>query len=101
MTEDSAWIKAERDHEFRMLREQNEDRKLQRRAVTERITHITVGVTIVLVVAIVVTLIWRVTVNWSAADTERDRICAETGGTRAAINGGGVVCIHLGEIEPG
>ena len=101
MTEDSAWIKAERDHEYRMLREANEDRRLRRRAATERITHITIGVTTVLVVGILAFLIWRVVSNGTAADVERDRICAAMGGARATINGGGVVCVHLGEVEAG
>lgn len=98
---DETWIKAERAHEYRMAEIASNERKQRRRQMTERVTAITVGVAICVIVATLCLLLWRVMATNAENNTQRDKDCVASGGTRAQFEGGPVMCLHLdGRGEP-
>jgi hypothetical protein len=95
---DDSWIKEERDHERRMAQQRDDERRRRRAQINERISTITIGAASVLIAAVVAALIWYLVSSQTTANTERDRICNEAGGTRTTIGGGAAVCVWVREI---
>lgn len=98
MTDDN-WIREERKHELQMAEIKSKESQFRRQEIREQIGWAMIALTTVLVVGILATMAWRLTVNSTEQNTQRDKDCVESGGTRVPLSGGPVVCLQLAPVE--
>lgn len=103
---DADWVQRDQEFQYKMAREANEDKNRARLERTERVKGITVGTVIVLVVAAVAALIWRIVVTAQDSDLRRDlehektiTACTSSGRSWVSINGGQYTCVKIGESQ--
>jgi hypothetical protein len=97
---DSDWISAERDHEFRLMREKNAEEQARREQITERVRNITIGVVVCFIVAIALGSITFVVERSMVRDHEQEMACLAAGGSWTSIGGGTTVCVRISEVQP-
>ena len=96
VTDDSAWIAAERDHEWRMEKEKTRQADIKATARTERIQAVAVAVGVIAVVGIITGAIWTGLTQSSERRQEQIIVCTESGGTMVDTTGG-PLCLRLQE----
>lgn len=99
MDNDSDWISAERNHEFRMAKEINEAMKVRRHEITERVKMVSVTFGIVAVVLAIVSAIYFTVDRSSVRLQEQELACVQAGGTWTSIGGGSSVCVRIAGVD--
>lgn len=99
MTTDDSFIREERRHELQMAEIKANEQRIRRREINEQIGWVLWALSAVLIVGIISVLIWRLVLNSSAQNTQRDKDCIAEGGTRVPLSGGPVVCLQLAPVE--
>jgi hypothetical protein len=99
MTNDSDWIKQERDHEYRMASLKEDVDRRKREHLTDRVLAVCWTLGIVIVVGIVAAMIFFWQKDAGDRGQKAELACLSSGGTWTAIGGGtSNVCVHLDRI---
>lgn len=95
MSEDTEWIREDRDHLYRMEQEKTRQVQTKAEARLEIAGYFAVLIGIVVVVGLVVGAVWTTVAKDGQRSYEKQLECTRSGGTIFNIENSGPVCLHL------
>jgi hypothetical protein len=94
---DGDWVQQERDHEYRVMKLNSDERQRRRVEITERVTAVCVVFGIVGSLAVLAALIYFWQHDSGGRGHQVEVACVAAGGTWTSLGGGSKVCIHINQ----
>ena len=100
-TDNTDWLREERDHQFRVMMERNKIDEARRRKRIDALQNVGIAFIIFAAISLLVGAIWSSDHSAKQIDEKVQLACVENGGTWASIGGGRAVCVRVENVPEG